>query len=80
MLIENLKSIDIHEQWKEKLLKIAETSEAIEPDVSLSRYPGIINDKLWLPFEEYEKPDAEKAREKASDVLSVTKDFLEYLF
>ena len=80
VLIENLKNIDLQEPWKEKLLKIAETSEAIEPDVSLSRYPGIINDKLWLPFEEYEKPDAEKAQEKSSEVLSVTKDFLEFLF
>ena len=80
VLIENLKNIDLQEPWKEKLLKIAETSEAIEPDVSLSRYRGIINDKLWLPFEEYEKPDAEKAQEKSSEVLSVTKDFLEFLF
>lgn len=80
VLIETLKKKDLLEAWKEKLLEIAEISEGIEPEVSLSRYPGIINDNLWLPSEEYEKEDAEKAEEKAKKVLLVAKDFLSYWF
>lgn len=80
VLIETLRGRDIPELWEEKLLKIAEISETLEPEVSLSRYPGIIDDSLWLPFEEYEKDDAEIAEKKAKDVLSVTNDFIEYWF
>lgn len=81
ILIEILsKEEDVPVPWKEKLLKIAEVSEGIEPEGSLSRYPGIIDDNLWLPFEEYEKIDAEKAQEKAEGVLFTTEDFLLYRF
>lgn len=76
ILTKTLNEENISASWKEKLLKIAEISEGIEPEVSFSRYPGIINDNLWLPFEEYEKEDAKKARDKAEHVLSVTKNFL----
>jgi HEPN domain-containing protein/predicted nucleotidyltransferase len=80
ILIETLKEQNIPESWKKNLHRISEISEGIEPEVSLSRYPGIIDNNLWLPFEEYEKTDAEKARINADDVLSVTKDFLKYWF
>ena len=63
-------------KWEEEFLKSAEISESIEPEVSLSRYPSIIEDSLWLPFEEYEKEDAEKAKEKVADVLSTAKRFV----
>ncbi len=62
------------------LINTTEISESIEPEVSLSRYPGIIEDRLWLPFEEYEKQDAEKAMKKADKVLLIAKDFLDYWF
>lgn len=75
-----LESKDIPEAWKGKLIALAEISEGIEPDVSLSRYPGIINDILWLPAREYERDDAEIAKKKAEDALSVAKDFLGYWF
>lgn len=80
VLIDILNKKDVSEPWKGKLLRIAKISEGIEPEVSLSRYPGIIDDNLWLPFEEYKKEDAEKARDKAENVLLVTKDFLSYWF
>jgi len=80
ILIEVLNEQKISEQWKEKLLKVAEISELIEPEVSLSRYPGIRDDALWLPFEEYEKEDAERATEKAEKVILVTEDFLKNWF
>lgn len=62
------------------LLEVAEISETIEPEVSLSRYPGIIDDSLWVPSEEYNKEDAEKAMEKAAKVLSIAKMFVEDWF
>jgi len=70
----------IPERWKTDILQVAEISEGIEPEVSLSRYPGIINDSLWLPFEEYEKEDAERAMEKAAKVLSIAKRFVDDWF
>lgn len=71
---------DIPKRWKEDLLKAAEISEEMEPEVSLSRYPGIIDDSLWLPFNEYKKEDADGAMKKTSKVLSVVKEFVEDWF
>lgn len=70
----------IPERWKTDILQVAEISEGIEPEVSLSRYPGIISDRLWLPFEEYEKEDAERAMEKTAKVLSIAKRFVDDWF
>jgi len=80
ILRHSLERKEITDDWRKKLLDAAEISEGIEPEVSLSRYPGIIEDALWLPFEEYEKEDAENTMEKASKVLSITRDFLDYWF
>lgn len=80
ILIETLNTRDISESWKKKLEEIAEISVVIEPEVSLSRYLGIIDDGLWLPFEEYEKGDAENTHGKAEFALLITKDFLGYWF
>jgi HEPN domain-containing protein/predicted nucleotidyltransferase len=80
VLKKSLSERDIPEPWTEKLLKIASISDGIEPEVSLSRYPGIIDDNLWLPYEEYQKIDAENAGEKAEETMLVTKDFLQYWF
>ncbi len=48
--------------------------------MSLSRYPGIINDMLWMPSEEYEKEDGEESLKKAEVVLSAAGDFYKYWF
>jgi len=71
---------DIPEHWKEQLLDAAQISESIEPEVSLSRYPGISEDALWLPYEEYEEPDAAKAMQKAEKVLLIAKNFVTQWF
>lgn len=65
---------------KSALLEVAEISETIEPEVHLSRYPGIIADSLWLPFNEYKKEDADGAMQKAEKALSVAKGFVEDWF
>lgn len=80
ILINILNEKDMPELWIKKLTEIAEIAEQIEPEVSLTRYPVIINDNLWLPWEEYDKEDAERGIKKAENVLSTAKDFLAYWF
>ena len=75
-----LQEVEITDEWKQILAEAAEISEGIEPEVSLSRYPGIIEDTLWLPFEAYEKEDADRAMESGSKVLSIAKRFVEEWF
>ena len=58
------------------LSELADITETIEPEVSLSRYPGIINDTLWLPYEEYQRADAEKAMRGAAKALEISKRFV----
>lgn len=67
---------NIPEHWKEQLSDAAQISEEIEPEVSLSRYPGVSDDSLWLPYEEYEEADSLKAQKKAEKVLLIAKDFV----
>ncbi|GFP25476.1 hypothetical protein HKBW3S43_00642 [Candidatus Hakubella thermalkaliphila] len=71
---------DFPEKWRQDILEAAEISEGMEPEVSLGRYPGIIEDSLWLPFEEYEKEDADKALQKADKVLSIARRFVDDWF
>lgn len=53
VLREVISKKDIPTRWKTDLIEVAGISEEIKPEVSLSRYPGIIDDSLWLPFDEY---------------------------
>jgi HEPN domain-containing protein/predicted nucleotidyltransferase len=64
------------DNWKERLSDAAQISEEIEPEVSLSRYPGISEDTLWLPYEEYEETDALNALNKAEKVQVIAKHFI----
>lgn len=67
---------NIPERWKEQLSEAAQISEGIEPEVSLSRYPGISEDALWLPYEEYEESDSLLAQQKAEKVLLIANKFV----
>ncbi len=80
VLREVISKKDIPTRWKTDLVEVAGISEEIEPEVSLSRYPGIIDDSLWLPFDEYEKEDADRAMKKASRALSVARGFVKDWF
>lgn len=66
--------------WKDLLLEAARLSEELEPEVSLSRSPGIIGDALWLPSEEYGRDDAEAAGAKAAKALAVAGGFVKDWF
>jgi len=68
------------ERWREPLLEAAGISEELEPEVSLSRYPGIVNDALWLPSEEYGRDDAEAAAAKAAKAVTIAERFVKDWF
>lgn len=58
-----------------ELMVLVEISEEFEPHVSLSRYPGITGEDIWLPCEEYD----EKINEylyKAEEALKISKNFI----
>jgi len=80
VLIETIHDQSLPDQWKQKLTEIAGLSEELEPDVSLSRYPGIINNMLWMPCDEYEQQDAEESLKKAETVLNTARNFYKYWF
>jgi HEPN domain-containing protein len=68
--------VDASEETRERLNEMARIAKNIEPEVSLSRYPGIINDTLWLPYKEYSREDAQEAMEKANRALEIAEEFL----
>jgi len=76
ILRELIEQNKVPEHWKTDLKEVADISQEIEPEVSLSRYPGIINDQLWLPFEEYSKEDATSAQNAARKVYDIAEGFL----
>lgn len=80
MLRKMLERGDFPASWRQDLLWAAETSAGMEPDVSLSRYPGIIGNSLWLPSEEYDKEDADNACRQAARVAVIAKGFVSEWF
>ena len=71
-----INDIEATEASKERLKELARISINIEPEVSFSRYPGIINDALWLPYKEYSREDAEEGMDKANIALKIAENFL----
>lgn len=80
ILIDRLKSSEVEQDWKEKLVTIAKLSEEIEPEVTWSRYPGIDRGTLWVPYHEYTLEDAQEVKEKSEDVIKVVRDFIQWWF
>jgi HEPN domain-containing protein/predicted nucleotidyltransferase len=70
----------VSNRWRSPLLEAAGISEELEPEVSLSRYPGIIDGALWLPSEEYTAEDAQSAGTKASKALEIAHGFVHEWF
>jgi len=64
----------------ENLMELVKSSESLEPHVSLSRYPGISNNEIWLPYEEYNKDMAEDSVNKAGKAVEITEKFIEGWF
>jgi HEPN domain-containing protein/predicted nucleotidyltransferase len=80
ILKETVKEKALAEPWAARLLEAGEISEKMEPQVSLSRHPGIQQDKLWLPSEEYGDEEAQEALRNAEAACSIAQDFLTYWF
>lgn len=80
VLLEKLDDMELPSGWKGQLAEAAEISEVIEPEVGLSRYPGIIEESLWIPEYEYEREDAQNACNRSAKVLSIAKDFITFWF
>ena len=67
-------------EWRERLLTAAEHSANLEADLSLSRYPGIVEDQLWLPSEEYVPEDARAAEARSTETLGIARAFVDEWF
>ena len=61
----------------EEVIRIAEN---MEPHMSLSRYPGISHDEIWLPYEEYDHEIAVESLNNAKKVMKIAEKFREGWF
>ncbi len=80
VLIRNIEKREIETQWKEKLIHIGKISTVIEPEVTWSRYPGIDNNELWIPANEYTVDDAIEVKTKCEDIINIDKGFIKIWF
>jgi len=80
VLLKELEDKEIDTEWGGKLIKISNISMEIEPEMTWSRYPGIDNDTLWIPYEEYTKVDALGFKEKCETVIKIVQDFIFWWF
>ena len=67
-------------EWKEKLIEIAEIGNKTEPQVSLSRYPGLTDNTLWLPYEEYDTNIAKEYLQNAEIAFKIGEEFIKWWF
>lgn len=68
------------EEWRARLLGVADNSEELESDLSLSRYPAIVNDARWLPADEHLAEHARGAEIKSAQTLEVAEAFVRDCF
>lgn len=79
-LLESLDTPRIPAEWADRLKRVAELSEKIEPEGNLARYPGISDDALWLPVDEYDRSDADRAEAAAREVLACAEEYFGWWF
>ncbi len=80
ILLKELERRELDDNWKKKLVQIARLSSEIEPEVTWSRYPGIDEGILWLPYEEYTEDDANEIKEKCKQAVKAAREFFEWWF
>jgi HEPN domain-containing protein/predicted nucleotidyltransferase len=80
ILLKDLEKRELDDDWKEKLMQVARLSSEIEPEVTWSRYPGIDEGVLWLPYEEYTEDDANEIKEKCEKAVKSARKFFEWWF
>lgn len=79
-LIKEIEEKQFPQLWMNKLRHIAQLSTEIEPEVTWSRYPGIDNNSLWIPAEEYSREDAKNVKEKCQTILKTSQEFYRWWF
>jgi HEPN domain-containing protein/predicted nucleotidyltransferase len=67
-------------EWEEKLLKIADIGDSTEPQVSLCRYPRLVNDAIWRPYEKYNEGIAKEYIKNARFAIEISGEFIEWWF
>ncbi|MBI4745910.1 MAG: HEPN domain-containing protein [Deltaproteobacteria bacterium] len=80
LLLKELESRELEDNWKQRLMSTARVSLEIEPEVTWSRYPGIDGNSLWVPSEEYTKEDAVLIKDKCKEAVVAAREFVEWWF
>lgn len=67
-------------RWEERLLELAAQARSLEPDATLSRYPGLHRGEIWVPSKEYDQARAAHAAETARPALRTAQEFVQWWF
>lgn len=67
-------------RWQERLLELAAQARSLEPDATLSRYPGLYRGRVWVPSREYDQARADRAVEVARLALRTAQGFVQWWF
>jgi len=66
--------------WADRLRELTANARDLEPDATLSRYPGMYEGRMWLPHREYDEVKAQEALEKARRALDIAMAFTQWWF
>jgi HEPN domain-containing protein/predicted nucleotidyltransferase len=66
--------------WADKMRELTASARDLEPDATLSRYPGVYKGRIWLPRREYTEVKAREALEKARRALDIAMAFAHWWF
>ena len=66
--------------WESRLAQLADDAEQLEPAATWSRYPRLEGDRIVLPVERYEEPEAGVALQLARRSLAITREFVHWWF
>lgn len=80
ILTKRAQEVELPDVWRARLLDVASLAERLEPEMAMTRYPAILDDRLWLPWEEYDREDALEAERTAAVALETAREFLDFWF
>lgn len=79
ILIEEMRNNETGD-WEKQLKELAQYAKELEPHVSLSRYPRISEDDLWIPYEKYTMEMADRFLEFGKMALAIADGYLKWWF